>query len=224
MKTTDQLNPQETRAFRYQTKIGENGETLYHAPIEIHDQADLDNYGITWKDCRVISFGGTDRRRVFFYDTPSRDLAEDFWRQLNRDHMERVSAKRCMIPGEKKALVRCATANSCDRCPYGRKPADRERNEISLDRMLENMHEPAGFQDEDGSLSGIAGTFHLLLEDLKGIMDAENPVMMDVLRMKHLEGYTAQEIADQLGCPLRRVYTMLLRIRQLTLAYVKDEE
>ena len=39
-------NAQLESAFRHNTSIGANGEILYDAPIEIKDQADLDNYGL----------------------------------------------------------------------------------------------------------------------------------------------------------------------------------
>ena len=54
--------------FKHNTSIGANGEILYDAPIEIKDQADLDNYGITWDDCKTLNFHGSEktstRRRI----------------------------------------------------------------------------------------------------------------------------------------------------------------
>ena len=38
--------------FRHHTSIGPDGEIPYDAPLQIKNQADLDNYGISWDDCR----------------------------------------------------------------------------------------------------------------------------------------------------------------------------
>ena len=62
--------------FKHNTSIEPNGEILFDAPIEIKDQADLDNYGITWSDCRTLNFHGSDKVTVFFFKTKNRDFAE----------------------------------------------------------------------------------------------------------------------------------------------------
>ena len=118
---TKRLSVQEMNAFRYQTCTGEHGETLYHCPLEIEGKADLDNYGITWDDCRTIDFGGTDPRTVYFYKTPIRELAEEQWRYLNRGHSAKVSITRCMIPGQRKALIRCPTKSPVPIVPSERR-------------------------------------------------------------------------------------------------------
>ena len=58
--------------FKHNTSIGANGEILYDAPIEIKDQADLDNYGITWDDCRTLNFHGSEKVTVYFFKTENR--------------------------------------------------------------------------------------------------------------------------------------------------------
>ena len=50
--------------FRHHTSIGPNGEVLYDAPLQIRSKADLDNYGITWDDCRTLNFHGSEQMTV----------------------------------------------------------------------------------------------------------------------------------------------------------------
>ena len=52
--------------FKHNTSIGADGEILYDAPYEIKNQADLDNFGITWNDCRTLNFHGSEKVTVFF--------------------------------------------------------------------------------------------------------------------------------------------------------------
>lgn len=77
-----------------------------------------------------------DRRVVYFFPTPSLELAQEQWRHLNRAHSARVSAVRCMIPGK-----RCPTCNACGNCPYRKAGADKGPNVISWDRMAEAARE-----------------------------------------------------------------------------------
>ena len=51
LKTTIELS------IKLRTSTNDNGETVYYAPIEIRDKADLANYGISWEDCKTIILG-----------------------------------------------------------------------------------------------------------------------------------------------------------------------
>ena len=53
--------------FKHGTSIGPDGEILYDCPIEINDDADMRNFGITKQDCRYLHFNGSQRMRVYFY-------------------------------------------------------------------------------------------------------------------------------------------------------------
>ena len=61
--------------FKHNTSVGADGEILYDCPIEINDDADMRNYGITKQDCRYLHFNGSQRMRVYFYKTPAPWLA-----------------------------------------------------------------------------------------------------------------------------------------------------
>ena len=72
--------------FKHNTSIGANGEILYDAPIEITNKEDLNNYGITWNDCRTLNFHGSEEVTVYFFKTENRALAEYQWSYLDTQH------------------------------------------------------------------------------------------------------------------------------------------
>lgn len=218
------LSAQEVSAFRYQTCTGENGETLYHCPMEIEGKADLDNYGITWDDCRTIDFGGTDPRVVYFYKTPNRALAEFQWRSLNRDHTAKVAITRCMIPGERKTLIRCPTTNACAHCPFGKKVADKQLNIISWDKMVEDAYEAEDNDNANDSPTEETGDFNLLLDAVQEVLDVEDERLMKALKMKELLGFSVREIADQLDCSQPRVYQLVKRAKDVAREVLADNE
>ena len=104
--------------FKHNTYIGPNGEILFDAPIEIKDQADLDNYGITWDDCRTLNFHGSEKVTVYFYKTDNRAFAEFMWSSLDTQHSRAYANTRCWIPGRRKAIARCRDTVPCATCPY----------------------------------------------------------------------------------------------------------
>ncbi len=216
------ISTQEYNAFRYQTDKGENGEKLYHMPMEIEDEADLNNYGITWNDCKTINFGGTDQRTVYFYMTPNRELAEEQWRYLNREHIARVNITRCMIPGERKIYKRCPTACSCARCPYGKTAADKQLNLVSWDQIKDETGDRIINKDNGGNPVAEQAEYHLLIEELQEELDSFDPRLMDVLRMRLFIGYNTAEIALQLGCSRTRVYQLLEQAKRLARAFLAD--
>ena len=218
------LSAQETSAFRYQTCTGENGETLYHCPMEIESKADLDNYGITRNDCRTIDFGGTDPRIVYFYRTTNRALAEFQWRSLNRDHSAKVATTRCMIPGIRKTLIRCPTTNACAHCPFGRKVADKQLNIISWDKMVEDACEAEDKDDVKDIPTEETGDFNLLLDAIQETLDREDERLMKALKMKELLGFPVQEIAAQLNCSQPRVYQLVKQAKEMIREILADNE
>ena len=216
------ISTQEYNAFRYQTSIGKNGETLYHMPLEIESEADLENYGITWNDCKTINFGGTDRRTVYVFMTPNRALAEDQWRYLNREHFARVSITRCMVPGERKTYKRCPTICSCAQCPYGKTFADKQLNIVSWDQLKEEAWGKEIIERENRFTDTDTAEFHLLMDELQNELDATDPRLMDVLKMRLFIGYNAAEIALQMNCSRTRVYQLLEQAKRMARAFLAE--
>ena len=128
--------------FKHGTSIGANGEILYDCPIEIKDQADMANYGITNEDCRFLNFNGSQKMRVYFYKTPDRAFAEAQWEYINNLHSSGYFSVRCMVPGKRKAFIRCRDTNKCSACPYGRTPETKQAPVVSWDGLLDSGWEP----------------------------------------------------------------------------------
>ena len=81
--------------FKHNTSIGADGTIFYDAPIQIRDQEDLDNYHISWRDCRTLSFHGSERVTVYFMKVESRSYAEYMWATLDTEHSRGYAATRC---------------------------------------------------------------------------------------------------------------------------------
>ena len=205
----------EMNAFRYHTGIGKNGETIYHAPLEIRGREDLLNYGIGWDDCRTIDFGGTDRRVIYFYETDNQALAEEQWKCLNREHMEKVHNTRCMVPGRRRNLIRCDSCNSCQNCPYGKKPDEKLLNMISLEQLKEDGWDVA---ESDDSVEGIC-VRRILMEQMR---EALGDQLTRILKMKLLYGYNAVKIAAETGYSQRHVYYLLKTAKKLALEWLRE--
>lgn len=213
--------------FTHRTSIGSMGEILYDAPIEIHDQQDLDNYHITWKQCITFRFGGHDPRSLYFIQTPNRELAEYLWHDLNNDHTKRITLTRCMIPGERKDYKICPTSNSCEHCPFGVKPEQKKLNTISWTKMNEEAweHELNYNEDDDPCGKPVSpvqeiGDTNIMLEDLKSIMTAEDSRLFPALEMKEIRGMSVEEIAITLGCSQPRVYQLIKQAKAVAKAYI----
>ena len=185
----------------------------YYAPIEIKDRADLDNYGITWEDCKTLRFGTSDRITVYFFRTTNRKLAEEQWRYLNSQHSKGYRSTRCMVPGTQNPLIVCPDGNKCSACPYGLRPEDRQARIISWEGMAEEGCEPAGSEMSDAGAE---------LYEIRKRMDQKNPNIMKAVTLKELYGFTVPEIADILGITNRNVYFYLSRAREIGKEYGKE--
>ena len=199
--------------FRHNTSIGPNGEILFDAPIEIKDQADLDNYGITWNDCRTLNFHGSDKVTVYFFKTENRAFAEYQWSYLDTQHSRGYASVRCMIPGKRKAFIKCPDTVPCSTCPYkGKKQAPI----ISWDGLVETGYEPIGSAPVDEQT--IAKTEY---EGIKAMMDAEDSRIARAFEMKELQGYSVREIAAELEISQPRVYQLIARAKAIGMEYRK---
>ena len=196
------------------TSLGEHGEILYDCPIEINDKADLENYGITWEDCRFLHFNGSQRMRVYFFKTDNRELAEAQWSYLDTLHSSGFASMRCMVPGRKKPYIKCPTTNSCARCPYGRKPEDKQAPVISLDEMVETGYEPAASASPEES-----AVTKSEYDSIKAVMDIEDPHIAQAFEMKELLGFSVKEIAAELDLSEPRIYQLVARARVIGREY-----
>ena len=197
--------------YRHHTSIGDNGQTLFDAPIEIRNQQDLNNFGITWDDCKTLNFHGSEKITVYFYKTENRAFAEYQWSYLDSQHSRGFASTRCMIPGQRKAYIRCPDTNSCARCKY----RDVKHSPvISLDSLIESGYEPAGTTPVDEQVGA-----KLEYQDIRAMMDSEDVRIAQAFELKELYGMKVKEIAKELKVSSPRVYQFLNRAKTIGLRY-----
>ena len=203
--------------FKHYTSIGSDGEILYDCPIEIKSKADLDNYGITWDDCRTLDFNGSEKMTVYYYKSKSREVAEYQWDYLDKQHSRGFASTRCMVPGKRKPFIKCPDTNSCARCPYGRKPEDKEPPVISWDGLVESGYDP-------GACSTTEEQVHakIAYTAIRALMNEEDPRITQAFEMKELYGYKVAEIAAMLNVSEPRVYQLIARAKSIAKQYRRD--
>ena len=193
--------------FAHNTSIGANGEILYDAPIEIRDQADLNNYHITWDDCKVLNFHGSEKVTVYFFKTENRSFAEYQWSYLDTQHSRGYASTRCMIPGKRKAFIRCPDTNSCANCPH---KEDKQPPVISWDGLIETGYEPDSTDSIEHQVMN-----KLEYEEIRAKMDAEDPRISEAFEAKVLFGESVKEIARRLAVSEPRVYQLVARAKAI---------
>lgn len=197
--------------FRHHTTIGPNGEVLYDAPLQIKNKADLANYGITWDDCRTLNFNGSEKMVVYFYKTENRAFAEDQWTYLDNLHSSGYASVRCMIPGKRKAWIKCPTTNSCARCSHKN---DRKPPIVSWDGMIDKGYDPA-----EGAPADEQAIAKMEYQKIRALMDAEDPRIARAFEMRGLMGYDVKEIAAELNVSGPRVYQLIARAKAIGKSY-----
>lgn len=203
--------PQLDGEFRHNTSIGPNGEILYDCPMEIKNQADLDNYGITWDDCRTLSFHGSEKVTVYFMKVESRAVAEYQWSYIDTQHSHGYASVRCMIPGKRKAFIRCPDTVSCANCPY---KDVKQPPVISWDGLIETGYEPVSGPSVEEQVGA-----KMEYGDIKALMDAEDKRITQAFEMKELLGMKVDEIAKELNVSSPRVYQLIARAKAIGKEY-----
>ena len=214
MARTKKVDVSNSGEFKHRSYVSENGETLYDAPIEIKDKADMKHYGITIEDCKYLHLGSSQRILVYFYKTTNRAFAEYQWEHINNMHSSGYYSTRCMVPGQRKAFVRCKDTNKCSECPYGRTPDTKQAALISLDGLVEDGYEPetCGFVEQQAMAK-------MEYAELRARMDAEDPRIARAFEAKELLGDSVSKIAEDLGVSEPRVYQLLKRAKEIGKQY-----
>ena len=219
MARTKKVDASNSGEFKHRAYVGENGETLYDAPIEIKDKADMANYGITKKDCIYLHFGASEKIRVYFFKTPNRAFAEYQWEHINNMHSSGYYSTRCMVPGQRKVFVKCKDTNKCSECPYGRTPDTKQAANISLDGLVEDGYEP-----KTCDLVEQQAVAKMEYAEIRARMDAEDPRIARAFEARELLGDSVTRIAADLGVSEPRVYQLLRRAKEIGKEYRMNEE
>lgn len=197
------------------TQFVKDGCVNYYAPIEIEHSGQLETLNITWNDCRTWHIGS---ERVTVYLCPADEATYRFLLgELRRKHRNGYRAVRCMVEGKLKPLIRCPESNKCSACPYGRKPEDREANIISWDGLIES-----GYEGEADNRMVEQLQAKLEYDEIRTLMDSENPIIAQVFEMKERDVFSVSEIADRLHIKPRNVYYYLDRAKAIGKKYNKE--
>ena len=199
--------------FKHNTSIGADGAILYDAPIQIRDQEDLDNYHISWRDCRTLNFHGSERVTVYFMAVESRALAEYMWASLDTQHSRGFASTRCWIPGKRKPFIRCPDTISCANCPH---KEDKQPPVISWDELVETGYEPVANTSPEES--AVAKSEY---DSIKTVMNIEDPHIAQAFEMKELLGYSVKEIAAEFDLSEPRIYQLVARAKAIGREYRK---
>ena len=186
--------------YRHRTSIGEDGQVLYDAPVQIKDQADLNNYHIKWSDCQTWHFGGGKPVKVYFLKVKELAVAEYLWKELNNEHWREYAARRCMVPGKRKDWIRCPSNVSCANCPHR---DEKKSPVISLDGLYEAGYEPAAEESAEEE-----AFYALVYGEIRNLLDAKDPRLAVVLEAKVLDEKSLAVIAQRLGVTTSRIYKM----------------
>ena len=217
MARTNKVDESNRGGFRHRTSVGENGQILYDAPVQISTKADMDNYGITKEDCKYLHFGGSQKIQVYFLKTTNRAFAQFQWESINNLHSAGYFRSRCMLPGKRKAYVRCRDTNKCSECPYGMTPETRQAAVVSLEGLIESGWDPA--QEESMEQQAVRKSEY---EEIRARMDAEDPRIARAFEAKELFGDPVRKIAENLGVSEPRVYQLIARAKAIGREYRKE--
>ena len=190
--------------FKHRTTIGENGEILYQMPLEAETIHNPEDFGATPDQYRTLDLGGGDKIVVMYVPTTNRALAEYQWSYLTEEHNRRMRESRCMVKGKRGGYVICHNNNSCQRCPYGKRPEERERNTISWDALIEK-----GFEPEITTPVESQVLQKIEMEDVRARMEAKNPKIWEAFAMKYFLGDKVSTISKKLGVSPPRVYQLI---------------
>ena len=213
MARTNKVNDSNSGAYKHKTSISENGELLYDAPIEIQNQNDMKNFGITDEDCRYLHF----EIRVYFFKTTNRALAEYQWEHINNLHSSGYFSTRCMVPGVRKRFIRCRDTNKCSACPYGMTPETKSEAVISWDELIKGGYEPTSADSVEGQ-----GNTNKMYEELCDRMNAEDPRIARALEARIFRDDPVKKIAKDLNVSEPRIYQMLTRAKTIVREYLDE--
>ena len=116
-----------------------------------------------------------------------------------------------MIPGKRKAYIKCPDTNSCANCPH---KEDKQAPVISWDGLVESGYEAAaGASPEENAVAKSE------YRSIKAVMDAEDPRISKAFEMKDLLGFSVREIAADLGVSEPRVYQLIARAKAIGREY-----
>lgn len=204
--------------FRHQTVTGENGETLFFAPVRIRNESDLKTFMVDKTARWTLPFGHSALKyKVLYFMTESEEMSEDFWMKINSEHSQENRMKRCLVPGKRRPLIPCPECNSCAKCPYPEYRDKHEMQEVVFDDEIKVQR----------TRSTESPDYHKLevkwkIQGACKMMDEQNPLFAKAIILKEYNGYTVPEIAEILHCTEYDVRYYLRRAIEIGKEFKKD--
>ena len=198
----ERLTPTEAKTL---AELNANGIEVYAAPILIEKNAEdrrlqFESLGITQDDCKTWHIGSD---KIIVHLTPAPKHIYDFMlNELRAKHRDEYRSRRCQIPGKRKGtLIMCPECNRCRECPFPEYRDKRKVRIVSHDEMLDSGYEG----DADTSMIDQLDA-KLQYEEIREMMNKENPLITQVFEMKERDGLSNEEIAAELGITKRQTY------------------
>ena len=208
------LTPNEAETLAALVK---SGKKVCAAPIEIEHSEQLASLGITWKQVRTWRIGSDV---VKIHPTPAdKDTARFLLNELRTRHRSSYRAKRCMIPGKMKPLIRCPERHCCAQCPYPEYRDQHKVNEISWDAMIEGGYEEVRQEDEVAVLET-----RMEVKSVLSVINAKNPKYVKAIVLKEYHGLTVAEIAKAMHDTERNVYYYLAEAKKIGKQYKRNHQ
>ena len=204
--------------FRHQTVTGENGETLFFAPVRIRNESDLKTFMVDKTARWTLPFGHSALKyKVLYFMTESEEMSEDFWMKINSEHSQENRMKRCLVPGKRRPLIPCPECNSCAKCPFPEYRDKHEMQEVVFDDEIKVQR----------TRSTESPDYHKLevkwkIQGACKMMDEQNPLFAKAIILKEYNGYTVPEIAEILHCTEYDVRYYLRRAIEIGKEFKKD--
>ena len=194
-------------------RLDRTGTPVFLAPIEIEDRNQFESLHITQAHCRTWRIGS---EQVLVHLTPADEATYRFLlNELRTKHRKGYRSVRCMVPGRQKPLIRCPDTNKCSDCPYGRKPEDRDPNEISWDGLIE-----AGTEPKITDHTTPQAETELMYKELLDLMAREDPDIAKAYNWREHLGYDVKEIANKLQLSDRQVRYLLQKAETIRVKYI----
>ena len=196
------LTPEEARTL---AELNANGIEVYAAPIVIEKDIEarkmqFESLGISHEDCKTWRIGNED---VIVHLTPAPKHIYDFLlTELRATHRDAYRERRCQIPGKRKGtLIMCPEYNRCAECPFPEYRDQHKARIVSRDEMLES-----GYEGEVDTRMVRQLDAKLQYDEIRELMNRENPLITQVFEMKERDGLSNEEIAAELGITKRQTY------------------
>lgn len=194
--TWDRLTPEEEQTL---AELKASGIEIYAAPIKIEHEDQLKTLHISWSECRTWRIGND---KVIVHLTPAPKHIYDFLlSELRAKHRDEYRSRRCLIPGTLKPLIRCPECHRCSECPFPEYRDQHQATFISRDAMIES-----GYEGEADTRMVEQLDAKLRYDEIRELMNKENPLITQVFELKERDGLSNEEIAAELGITKRQTY------------------